>query len=365
MDKRKMFHQPLYLICAITLAFCAKALSKEQKTSESDRKLALALAHRLKTDLNKDGMPPMVEVQESRSRGRRDRSQTKSKTKDRSVRPAKPIPTHSNLSYGPSNANKLDFWQVRSKKPAPLFVFIHGGGFRGGSKNSIPPELLTKCLEAGIACASIDYRLSGEAIYPAQMHDSARAIQFIRSNAAKWNIDPNRVAAAGGSAGSGISQWLGFHEDMARPKSDDPVARQSTRLTCVLALNMQSTYDPRQIKNIVPGAAYNHPALKQLFGLPRDWNWLEDDIDEALDAGLKDVSPITHLTSDDPPVFVFHYEAARTDGNIHHPNFGKHLKKAMDKLGIECIHKMDSDFELRDEQYTAQVAFLKKHFGIK
>lgn len=293
------------------------------------------------------------------------KAQPRRETTDKSARSQKTAPTYSDVSYGPSNANKLDFWQIKSRRPAPLLVFIHGGGFRGGSKNSIPRELLTKCLEAGIACASIDYRLSGEAIYPAQMHDSARAIQFIRSKAIEWNIDPKRVAAGGGSAGSGISQWLGFHDNLASPTSDDPIARQSTRLTAVLALNMQSTYDPRQIKNIVPGNAYDHPALKQLFGLPQDWNWLTAQIDEKLDAGLKDVSPITHLTKDDPPVFILHYAAANKDGNIHHPNFGKHLKKAMDALGIECIRKMDTDFKSRNEQYVAQVQFLKKHFGIQ
>ena len=293
------------------------------------------------------------------------KAQPRKGTTNKPSRPKKAAPTYADVSYGPSNANKLDFWQVKSRKQAPLLVFIHGGGFRGGSKNSVPRELLTKCLEAGIACASIGYRLSGEAIYPAQMHDSARAIQFIRSKADEWNIDLKRVAAGGGSAGSGISQWLGFHDNLASPTSDDPIARRSTRLTAVLALNMQSTYDPRQIKNIVPGNAYDHPALKQLFGLPQDWNWLEAQIDEKLDAGLKDVSPITHLTKDDPPVFILHYAAANKDGNIHHPNFGKHLKKAMDALGIECVRKMDTDFKSRNEQYTAQVQFLKKHFGIQ
>ena len=293
------------------------------------------------------------------------KAQPRKGTTDKSARPNKPAPTYADVSYGPSNSNKLDFWQVKSRKAAPLLFFIHGGGFRGGSKNSIPPELLTKCLEAGISFASIDYRLSGEAIYPAQMHDCARAIQFIRSKAADWNIDLKRVAAGGGSAGSGISQWLGFHDNLASPTSDDPIARQSTRLTAVLALNMQSTYDPRQIKNIVPGKAYDHPALKQLFGLPQDWNWLDAQINEKLDAGLKDVSPITHLTDDDPPVFILHYAAANKDGNIHHPNFGKHLKKAMDALGIECVRKMDTDFKSRNEQYAAEVQFLKKHFGIQ
>jgi len=355
------------LITAVMLVVCLAIPSKarDQKTSKNDERLAQFLAKNPEADLNKDGTLTMEEVREFRSKGRQGKPQPERGARDKPARPGRPAPTYADVSYGPSNANKLDFWQVKSKKPAPLLVFIHGGGFRGGSKSAIPAELLKECLEAGIACASIDYRLSGEAIHPAQMHDSARALQFIRSKAAEWNIDPKRVAAGGGSAGSGISQWLGFHNDLARPKSDDPIARQSTRLTAVLALNMQSTYDPRQIKNIVPGKAYDNPALKQLFGLPQNWNWLEAKIDKKLDAGLKDVSPITHLTKDDPPVFVLHNAAANKDGNIHHPNFGKHLKKAMDALGIECIRKMDTDFKTRNEQYTAQVKFLKKHFGIK
>jgi len=102
-----------------------------------------------------------------------------------------------------------------------------------------------------------------------------------------------------------------------------------------------------------------------LFGLPLDWNWLDAHIDEKLNAGLKDVSPITHLTKDDPPVFILHYAAANKDGNIHHPNFGKHLKNAMDALGIECVRNMDTDFKARNELYATQVQFLKKHFGIQ
>ena len=74
---------------------------------------------------------------------------------------------------------------------------------------------------------------------------------------------------------------------------------------------------------------------------------------------------LRYLTKDDPPVFILHYAAANKDGNIHHPNFGKHLKKAMDALDIECVRKMDTDFKSRNEQYAAQVQFLKKHFGIQ
>lgn len=279
-----------------------------------------------------------------------------------SSQPDKPKPTFADVAYGTHERHVLDFWQATSARPTPVFVWIHGGGFRGGNKSSIPADLLKPFLQAGVSCASIHYRLSGHAPYPAQMHDSARAIQWIRSKAGAWNIDPNRIAAGGGSAGSGISQWLAFHEDMARPVSEDPVERQSTRLTCALPINMQSTYDPRQIKVIVPGDAYKHPALVQLFARPEGWDWDTGTIDGELDALLRDASPITHLTRDDPPVFLIHFERARQSGNIHHPNFGSHLKTAMDKLGIECVRKMDSDYGSMADAYADMVKFVTKKF---
>src|SRR5262249_43796882 len=217
--------------------------------------------------------------------------------------------TFENVAYGPDASNKIDFWKANSAAPAPLVVFIHGGGFRGGDKAAYDKPLLTACLASGISYASINYRLSDVAPYPAQMHDSARAIQFIRSKAAEWNIDPKRVACTGGSAGAGISLWLAFHDDLADPKSADPVARQSTRLACAMPTNMQCAYDPREIEKIVPGDAYNVAPLKLLQGLPATFDWHKDAISADLDKRLRDCSPITHLTKDDAPVFAMNNQA--------------------------------------------------------
>jgi len=266
-------------------------------------------------------------------------------------------------SYGPHKLNKFDLWLAKSDSPTPLVVFIHGGGFRGGDKSRVNQYMLEKVLQSGISFASINYRLSGEVHYPAQMHDSARAIQYIRRNARQWNIDSKRLAAYGGSAGSGISQWLAFHDDMANPKSKDPVERESTRLSCAIPFNAQDTYDPREIKKIVPGNAYDHAALKLLYGLPEDWSWDEDKVDEKLDALIKDASPINHLTKDDPPVFVYHFAGNNKPGNIHHPNFGEHLKNKMDEMGIESIRRLDTDYKSpQTESVDEMVQFLRKHF---
>ena len=298
----------------------------------------------------------------------KDRSERTAASRGRAAkaesRRSEPAPTFSNVPYGPDASNKIDFWKSNSAAPAPLVVFIHGGGFRGGDKSSHDGPLLTACLDAGISYASINYRLSGVAPYPAQMHDSARAIQFLRSKATQWNIDPKHIACTGGSAGAGISLWLAFHDDLTDPKSDDPVTRQSTRLTCALPTNMQCTYDPREIKKIVPGDAYNVGPLKQLHGLAETFDWEKDPISTDLDARLRDCSPITHLTKDDPPVFAMNNQSNEKPGNIHHPNFGRHLKKEMDKVGIECEFHLVSDFEGTQARTDAMLAFLKKHFGM-
>jgi len=335
-----------------------------ERTSENTPMLEKMLQQRPEADANKDGILTMEEARVAREQAQKQRQRSGEGRRGQAGGAGKPAPTKADVAYGEHERNVIDFWQAESSSPAPLFVWIHGGGFRGGDKSSIPAELLRLCLETGISCAAINYRLTDAAPHPAQMLDSARAIQFLRTKAAEWNLDPKRFAAGGGSAGSGISQWLGFHEDLAEPESDDPVKRQSTRLSCVFPINMQSTYDPRDIAKIVPGKAYEHPALVPFFGRPEGWNWDTGEIDAALDAMLKDASPINHLSKDDPPAYALAYAGAETPGNIHHPNFARHLKEAMDKLGIECVLRMDKDFESMAAAHADMVEFLKKQFGM-
>jgi acetyl esterase/lipase len=275
-----------------------------------------------------------------------------------------PPPTHANVSYGPDESNVLDFWQAPKGAPNPLLVMIHGGGFRQGSKSQISAALIQECFQAGISVASIEYRFTQKAPYPAQMLDCARALQFIRSKSGEWNIDPKRVAATGGSAGAGISLWLGFHKDLADPHSSDPVARESTRLTCIVPTDMQCTYDPRVIKTLIPGNAYDVSAIKFLYGLPVTYNWDKDDVTPELDAKIKDAAPITHLTKDAPPVYAMNQKANDVDGNIHNANFARHLKKLMDDLGIECVIHLDTDFPNQRAALDDKMTFLKKHLGI-
>jgi acetyl esterase/lipase len=251
---------------------------------------------------------------------------------------AKPPPDLANHKYGPHERNVLDLWKARSDTPTPLVVFIHGGGFAAGSKEGLSPALLDPMLKAGISVMAINYRLSPGVSFPAHYLDCGRAIQYARLHAKEWNLDPQRIGASGGSAGAGTSLWLGFHDDLADPKSEDPVLRQSTRLTCMAVLGAQSTYDPRVITEWVGEAASRHPALQGFYGLK------PDELDSPRAHKLYvDAAPITHLTKDDAPVYAFYNEPrgplpanARPGQGIHHINFGLRLKEQMDKLGLEC-----------------------------
>ena len=140
-------------------------------------------------------------------------AQNKNKKKTRNQ---KMPPTHANVKYGPYERNVLDFWRAESDSPAPLVVFIHGGGFRGGSKRSLNASTLKQLLNAEISVAAIHYRLLGQAKLPAAHHDSRRALQFLRFKSKEWNIDKTRVGAFGGSAGAQICMWLAFHDEMAK-----------------------------------------------------------------------------------------------------------------------------------------------------
>jgi acetyl esterase/lipase len=280
-------------------------------------------------------------------------------------KPGRIAPTHANLKYGPHERNVLDLWKAKSDAPTPVLVFFHGGGYRGGDKSQFNSQLLEGCLAAGISCVSANYRLCPEVVYPAPMLDGARAVQYVRQNAGQWNLDPARIAAGGSSAGTQIALWIGYHADRADPKSADPVARQSSRLRCVLALQMTWPVDPRDIPKIAPLTAEDGAGIKPLFGLPAEWNWEKDRADAALDAKLKDAALVNHVTKDGPPVFIFHQASGNPPHNIHHPAFGKYLKKILDAQGIDCVHRVGSDYANASASCRDMVAFLKKHFGMR
>lgn len=277
-------------------------------------------------------------------------------------------PDAANEKYGPHERNVIDVWRPKSDKPTPVVIWIHGGGFVAGDKRHYIPSMAQRCLDEGMAFASMNYRYSTQAPFPGPMLDAARAVQYVRHHAAKWNIDPTRIAVSGGSAGAGMSLWVAFRDDMADPMSDDPVARESTRVTAAVVYGAQSSYDPRFIKTYIGGRAHEHPALLPFYGLKAN------EIDTPRAHRLyEQASPINFVTKDDPPVLMLFNEPtgplpddAKPGDGIHHINFGHILRRHMSIVGVEClVRHFDDDYGRDMKKVDDDVAgFLKKQFGL-
>lgn len=133
--------------------------------------------------------------------------------------------------------NVLDFWPPakKSKNPAPVYIWFHGGGFRKGDKNlekGSGAGMREAYQKAGYAVVSCNYPFLSKTEnidYMDIVKHCARAVQFVRSKSKEWKIDPARVCCGGASAGALISEALAYHDDFADPKAKDPVARLSTR----------------------------------------------------------------------------------------------------------------------------------------
>ncbi len=139
-----------------------------------------------------------------------------------------------NLEYVPGGheRQKLDLYlPEKADGPLPVIVWVHGGGWQKGSKDNSPGIFLAA---KGFAVASVGYRLSQHALFPAQIEDCKAAIRWLRANAKKYNFDPDHVGAWGGSAGGHLVALLGTTGGMKELEGKDGNLDQSSKVQCVL-----------------------------------------------------------------------------------------------------------------------------------
>lgn len=256
-------------------------------------------------------------------------------------------PTLADVPYGEHVRQKMDFHQAKSDKPTPVVFFIHGGGWLNGDKAGFNNQ--KPYLDAGVSVVSINYRLIPDAeadglVPPVQgpLLDAARALQFVRSKAAEWNLDKRRIGATGSSAGSCSALWLAFHKDMADAGSADPVARESTRLWCVAVVRAQTSLDPQQMQTWIPNCNYGAHA----FGFKGEPGTKITPFTEFLVNREKilpwiaEYSPYALLTADDPPVYLFYNTppamGQEQESTAHSANFGVGLQQRCRSLRVEC-----------------------------
>jgi acetyl esterase/lipase len=252
--------------------------------------------------------------------------------------------TFRDIAYGPHERHTLDLWQAATDYPAPLVIFIHGGGWRSGSKADLPPTLRTALLARGVSVAAINYRYTSIAMLPAPVHDAARAVQFLRTKASDWRLDPQRFAAYGISAGGCTTLWLACHDDLADPHSHDPVARQSTRLRAAVALSPQVSLEPEVVSAWAGDQVLQHPMIARAVqaGHLEDLRTPKPEWVQT----LREFSPIVHLGAADPPMMISNpridpLPAASPGSAIHHALFGVKLKERADAVGVICLLRIE------------------------
>ena len=291
--------------------------------------------------------------------------QTKKTTKQtRKYEKSVPVPTQTSIKYGEHSRHVIDFWQAESETPTPLAFVIHGGGWRGGSKELIHKFVDTKALlRAGISVAAINYRYTtqaGKTTPPVKvpLHDAARALQFVRSKAEQWNIDKQRIGAAGGSAGACSSLWLAFHDDLADANSSDPVTQQSSRLWCAAVVNAQTTLDPHQMKQWTPNSKYGGHA----FGKASFAEFFSER--DSIVPWIQEYSPYALVTADDPPVYI-RYGSPPAIGQkakdpTHTANFGVKLKEHCEQVGTDCEIAYPGTSSVRNSPTAFLIETLKR-----
>jgi len=277
------------------------------------------------------------------------------------------VPTYTNIRYGKYERNVFDFWQADSDAPTPLVIWIHGGGFNKGDKtsalNSENAEYLKRCLEHGVSFAAINYRYATTTRLDSIMLDAARAVQFFRSKSRRLNIDKDKIAAYGGSAGGGISLWLAVHDDLADPASNDPVLRESSKLTVAGHLRSQATYDFTRWPEFLDLPEDWHTSAGgdlQLYKIP-DASWYSA---PGIIELRKNLDMTGMIDSSDPPVYMENLREASmaTRGDIlHHPAHAIYLKKFFDRMEVPSTLVISEKLETLERDRVDMLDFFFRY----
>ncbi len=292
------------------------------------------------------------------------------------------------VAYSDEENNVFDIYMPDSDEPTPLVIYIHGGGFTGGDKidsHEDRAEDIREFLQDGIAYATINYRLiildpvdEDGVIKP--LLDSARALQFIRYYSDSFNIDPENVALYGGSAGAGISLWLGTHDDLADLENEDPVLRESTRVKAVGALATQSTYDIIQWEEVLMPVLLPFEGFLGGTDIPTVATAVGAEDYLLAFLGISGIDAIETpevaeyranmdmlalMDDEDAPIYVHNFPTGFDDllnTFLHHGLHAWAVKNRADEVGLLSVaYVEDPDYMLEDPSGEELVSFLSRH----
>jgi acetyl esterase/lipase len=279
-----------------------------------------------------------------------------------------------NESYGNAEPNRFDMFVPKSEKPTPLVIWIHGGGFVMGDKAGVIQsrrEDVLYFLKNNVAFATLNYcyaKQNDSLGVEACLKDIQTALQYIRHHASRFNIDKNRIACYGISAGAGSSLYLALHDDLA-VKNDTSLLGESTRITCAGALATQATYDVFRWIDYIPGmdsafARAKEPtndAAAKFYGYPT-----YEAFEPHRAKMTHDLDMLRMISSDDPPVYVMNLQKdllPRDMNTVQHHRahaliLDKYLK--MENVEHETYVYSDSSAEEKDVRHPVR-EFLVEH----
>jgi alpha-L-fucosidase 2 len=247
----------------------------------------------------------------------------------------------------------LDAWEPEGDGPFPAVILAHGGGWEAGDKVTYLTPILEPLARAGFAWFSVDYRLTPEARHPQQLDDLRRAIRWVRHHAARFRVDPDRLALLGESASGQMAAQLASEPCEGVAGADDPVDRESCAVTTVVSFYGVYDFLP-MVRDAKPRSL-----LVRLFGHTR--------LDEEGHRLLRRYSPQYHAHEDMPPMLLLN----GTDEFLWEQ--GVAYAETLETLGVEhelyrlegAGHGMES-WEGRPEWagYKARVVdWLREHLG--
>lgn len=255
---------------------------------------------------------------------------------------AEPKPAHADVPYGPHPHQVMDIY-LPAEGGGPRPVVLWFGGIWKPAKHAPRPDFFGK---VGIAVVAVQTRTMTDAAgdkvaVPVSYvdEDAVRAVQFVRLNAAKWGLDPDRIGVGGSSQGALPALYVACGGERAEPGADDPVRRASTRVRCAAAHRSQPSIDPKRMREWVPGVQWGAPALGCGFeeSLRRR---------EELLPVLKRWSPDHLLHPGGPPVYFENNwgltrpeSVGEMDYLVHSPAWALGFQKLAREAGVSCFVK--------------------------
>ena len=256
----------------------------------------------------------------------------------------------------PDRSETLDLYLPKNRRPgekSPAVLLIHGGGWKEGDKRQAREiELGTTLAENGYVAASLNYALRSAGKFPVNLQDCKNGIRYLRAHAAELDLDPNRLAVMGGSAGGHLALMVAYTGDDPTLAPSQPYPDISDKVSCVIDfygitdIESRRRTDPDGKSGELRGV---EPEVQTIFGTtPREW---------------KKASPIGHLRRNLPPTLIVHGRKDTTVDRDQSQLLADELKKAGAEYELVWLNQAGHSFSLRYGKPKEKKDPLEKDLG--